>query len=75
MSKIITKNDVQQFTFAEYRKVGTTKFSNEILPAGTTVRALEGNYICAEESRLRIDAAGNVFPVAHSVFFKSYEKA
>jgi len=71
----ITKSDVARFTFAEYRKVGTTKLSNEVLALGTEVETLEGNYTCAEPSRLAIDAAGNVYPVAESIFQKSYEPA
>ena len=71
----ITKRDISAFTFAEYRKVGTTKLSNETLPAGTKVETLEGDYTCAEPSRLAIDAAGNVYPVAESIFSKSYERA
>ena len=72
---MITKADVDRFTFAEYRKVGTTKLSHEILPPGTQVETLEGAYTCAEPSRLAIDAAGNVYPVAESIFQKSYEPA
>lgn len=71
----ITKKDACKFTFAEYRKVGTTKLSNEILPLGTKVETLEGEYTCAEPSRLAIDAAGNVYPVAESIRLKSYERA
>jgi hypothetical protein len=69
----ITKNDTANFTFNEYRKVGTTKLSDEVLPAGTRVATLEGEYVCSEPSRLAIDASGNVYPVACSVFEKSYE--
>jgi hypothetical protein len=71
----ITKDDASRFTFAEYRKVGTTKLSNEVLEAGTKVQTLEGEYTCAEPSRLAIDALGNVYPVAESIFRKSYEPA
>ena len=75
MSKMITKDDVSRFTFAEYRKIGTTKLSDEVLPTGTEVQTLEGVYTCAEPSRLAIDAAGNVYPVAESIKQKSYEPA
>jgi hypothetical protein len=71
----ITKDDAAKFTFAEYRKVGTTRLSNEVLPVGAMVCTLEGEYTCAEPSRLAIDAAGNVYPVAESIFLKSYEAA
>lgn len=71
----ITKDDASKFTFAEYRKVGTTKLSNEILGVGTKVKTLEGEYVCAEPSRLAIDASGNVYPVAETVRLKSYELA
>lgn len=71
----ITKADASRFNFTEYRKVGTTKLSDESLPAGTKVETLEGEYTCAEPSRLAIDAAGNVYPVAESIFRKSYEPA
>lgn len=73
MSKTITKADAEKFTFEEYRKVGVTRLSNETLPVGTVVDTLEGLYTCAEPSRLAIDAAGNVYPVAESIFLKSYE--
>lgn len=69
----VTKDDAARYTFAEYRKVGTTNLSNELLPVGTRVETLEGEYICAEPSRLAIDAAGNVYPVAESIFRQSYE--
>ncbi len=72
---MITKADAANYTFAEYRKVGTTKLSDEVLPAGTQVQTLEGAYTCAEPSRLAIDAAGNVYPVAESIMRKSYEPA
>lgn len=72
-SSLITKNDVDKFTFASYKKVGTTQLSNEVLQKGQRVETLEGEYICAEPSRLAIDAAGNVYPVAESIFVKCYE--
>ena len=72
---MITKADADKYTFAEYRKVGTTKLSNEVLPAGAVVGTLEGYYTCAEPSRLGIDVSGNVYPVAESVRLKSYELA
>ncbi len=72
---MITKADASRFTFDEYRKVGTTKLSREVLAAGEKVATLEGEYTCAEDSRLAIDAAGNVYPVAESIFRKSYERA
>ena len=71
--KTITKDDARNFSFSDYRKVGTTKLSNEILPVGTKVETLEGEYTCTEPSRLAIDAAGNVYPVAESIRLKSYE--
>lgn len=70
----ITKADIDRFTFGEYRKVGTTKLSYELLEKGTSVATLEGEYVCAEPSRLAIDASGNVYPVAESVVQKSYER-
>jgi len=69
----ITKDDAAKFTFADYHKVGTTKLSNELLASGTKVQTLEGEYTCAEPSRLAIDAVGNVYPVAESIRLKSYE--
>ncbi len=74
MRDIIRKDNVKDFTYTEYRKVGTTKLSNEVLPAGQKVETLEGEYTCAEPSRLAIDVAGNVYPVAESVFVKCYER-
>lgn len=71
---MITKDDIKNFTFQEYRKTGTTKLSDEILPIGTEVQTLEGKYICTESSRLAIDAAGNVYPVAESIFNKTYDR-
>lgn len=71
---MITKNDIAKFNFSEYRKVGTTKLSDETLPVGTEVETLEGKYTCTEPSRLAIDAAGNVYPVAESIFNRVYEK-
>lgn len=70
----ITKDDAHRFTFDEYRKVGTTKLSREVLPTGTKVATLEGEYTCAEPSRLALDVQGNVYPVAESVFVRSYAK-
>jgi hypothetical protein len=69
----VTKADADRYTFREYRKVGTTRLSNEVLPVGTRVETLEGEYVCAEPSRLAVDVAGNVYPVAESVFLRSYE--
>lgn len=73
--KLITKDDASRFTFSEYRKVGTTKMSDQTLPTGTKVQTPEGEYTCAEPSRLAIDAAGNVYPVAESIKNASYEPA
>lgn len=73
MGERITRGDADNYTFREYRKVGTTKLSNEVLPAGTRVETLEGEYVCAEPSRLAIDVQGNVYPVAESVVVRSYE--
>lgn len=71
----ITKADAANFTFKDYRKIGTTKLSDEVLPVATVVLTPEGEYTCAEPSRLAIDAAGGVYPVAESIFRKSYEIA
>lgn len=73
-NQLITKNDVDKFTFTNYKKVGVTPLSNEVLQKGQRVETLEGEYVCAEPSRLAIDAAGNVYPVAESIFVKCYEK-
>lgn len=70
---VIQKEDTSHFTFKRYRKIGTTPLSDEILPVGTKVQTLEGCYTCAEPSRLAIDPAGNVYPIAESIFRKSYE--
>lgn len=72
---MITSADTADYTFRQYRKVGTTSLSDEILPVGTRVETLEGEYVCAEPSRLAIDADGNVYPVAESVRLASYELA
>ena len=72
---VITRHDIEHFTFREYRKHGTTKLSNETLEEGQRVLTLEGEYTCGELSRLAIDAKGNVYPVAESVFAVSYEPA
>lgn len=71
----ITREDVGRFTFHEYRKISTTKLSDELLEAGCEVMTLEGKYTCAERSRLAIDAAGNVYPIAESIVQKTYERA
>jgi hypothetical protein len=71
----ITKADIGRFTFAEYEKVGRTKLSHEVLPVGTKVETFEGEYTCAEPSRLALDVNGNVYPVAESVFKQSYRLA
>jgi hypothetical protein len=70
---MILKEHKDQFTFRLYHKIGTTQLSDEILPAGTVVRTLEGDYTCAEPSRLAVDASGNVYPVAESIFQKTYK--
>lgn len=72
---MITKHDIDQYSFSEYRKLGTTKLSDETLPKGTEVETLEGVYTCAEPSRLAIDSDGNVYPVAESIFNQVYERA
>jgi hypothetical protein len=72
---MITNQDAALFTFAEYRKLGTTKLSDQVLPVGTKVQTSEGVYVCSEPSRLALDANGNVYPVAESVFAKSYQLA
>lgn len=71
---MITKEHIGQFSYSEYRKVGTTKISDQTLQAGIEVQTLEGAYTCAEPSRLAIDAAGNVYPIAESILRKSYEQ-
>jgi hypothetical protein len=71
----VTRADIPQYDFTEYRKVGTTKLSDQVLSAGTEVETLEGIYTCAEPSRLAIDKAGNVYPVAESIVVLSYEVA
>lgn len=73
--KKITNDSIELFTFTQYRKVGTTRISDQLVPAGTKVQALEGEYTCAEPTRIAIDASGNVYPVANSIFLKSYEIA
>lgn len=74
---LIRKEDVRDwdFTFTTYRKVGVTKISDQTLSVGTEVETLEGKYVCSEVSRLAIDAMGNIYPIAESVFKKSYEKS
>jgi hypothetical protein len=72
---MITSADKASYTFRQYRKTGTTSLSDEILPTGTRVATLEGEYVCQEPSRLAVDAAGNVYPVAESVRLASYELA
>lgn len=59
---MITSADKTNYTFRQYRKTGTTSLSDEILPTGTRVATLEGEYVCQEPSRLAVDAAGNVYP-------------
>ncbi len=72
---MITKANIGKFTWDDYEKIGTTRLSRETLPAGTKVETLEGEYTCAESSRLAVDVNGNVYPVADSVFQKSYRRA
>lgn len=72
MIQRINKGDAGRFTFREYEKIGTTKLSDEMLDPGTVVGTLEGEYTCAEPSRLAIDVNGNVYPVAESARLKSY---
>lgn len=67
--------DVGLFTFGKYRKISITKISNELLATGTMVETLEGEYVCAEPSRLAIDMSGNIYPIAESVFLQSYDLA
>lgn len=71
---MITKHDIGQFTFSKYVKVGTTEISNQTVLAGTQVETLEGAYTCAEPSRIALDVAGNVYPIAESVFQRCYQK-
>ena len=72
---MIRNTNAGEYTFREYRKVDTTRLSDEVLPVGTKVATLEGEYVCQEPSRLAMDVAGNVYPVAESVFVRSYELA
>ncbi len=71
-TRMITKQDKSNFTFKSYRKIGTTQLSDQILEVGTEVETLEGKYVCQEPSRLAVDVAGNVYPVAESVFERCY---
>ncbi len=75
MDKIITKKDINKYNFEEYKKVKNTKISIEVLPVGSKVETLEGNYTCQVPSRLAIDEDGNVYPIAETIFDKSYELA
>lgn len=68
----ITAANLDQFTFQEYGKLGTTRVSDETLETGTVVATLEGDFICGSPSRLAIDAKGNIYPVAESIFRKTY---
>jgi hypothetical protein len=72
---MITKEDVGLYSFSKYRKVTLTPLSDQVLPPGTEVQTKEGVYICAESSRLTVDQAGDVYPVAESEFRKTYERA
>lgn len=69
---IITKQNLDCFTFLNYQKIGSSKISDQTLDPGTKVQTLEGEYICTEHSRLAIDVAGNIYPIAESIFKKSY---
>lgn len=71
----INKDDATAFHYQRYRKKGTTEISDEVIPAGTKVATLEGDYRCSEQSRIARDVKGNVYPIAESVFSESYEKA
>lgn len=68
----VEKGDAARFTFKRYRKTAISEISDEVLPVGTVVRTLEGDYTCGEPSRLAKDVSGNVYPIAVSVFDKSY---
>jgi hypothetical protein len=69
---MITKADIPKYTFQEYRRIVPTRISDEVLQIGTQVEILGSVYTCTEPSRLAIDVSGNVYPVAESVFKKSY---
>jgi hypothetical protein len=75
LPELITTDDKYLFTFSEYRKKGTTQLSDQTVPKGQKVDTPEGEYTCWEDSRIAIDADGKVYPVAVSVFEKSYEAA
>lgn len=75
MSDIITKKDIDKYNFEKYKKSTTTKISIEVLPVGSKVETLEGNYTCQVPSRLAIDEEGNIYPIAETIFEKSYELA
>lgn len=69
---MITKDDVVNFTFCEYAKSARTFISDQTLDVGSHVQTLEGEYVCTEPSRLALDVDGNVYPIAESIFFKTY---
>jgi hypothetical protein len=70
---MITKADIDKFHFREYRKIGTTKISDETLPIGTKIETSEGIFTLSAPSALAIDADGNVYPITESVIQKSFE--
>lgn len=72
---MITNRDISVLHFQEYRKLGVTKISDEVMSVGTQVEVLGSVYTCNESSRIAIDAAGNVYPIAVSIFEKAFEKS
>ena len=70
---MITKENIADFHFDEYKKIQLTSISRERLIIGTKILTLEGEYICAEISRLAKDINGNIYPIAESVFKKIYQ--
>lgn len=72
--KDVLPQDKDLFTYDEYAKRGVTQISRERLSPGSVVRTLEGPYVTSEISRLAIDSSGNIYPIAESVFYKSYTK-
>lgn len=69
---MIKKTDKNKFTFSRYQKIQCTEISDQILPIGSEVETLEGVYKISEPSHLAIDMDGNIYPIARSIFIKSY---
>lgn len=72
MNSIITKDNLENFTFQKYRKTNLTSISDQTLLPGTKVQTLEGEWVCNEPSRLALDNEGNVYPIAESIFKTTY---